>query len=326
MARRRLQAILATTVITVGLSAGPALGQELAGLTETLEETVASTTEEVATATEEVASTTEQVVGTVTGGLAEQATSSDEPTDAASPDEATTSGSSDPAEAESEDDALIDLGTGDGTLDVELDVDLAPSDEDGSPQLEVDGGLTVGGEHVDVGGLTDPIEDAIDPDEEPAPEQGGSSDETVDYQHEGSGGFLAGGGVVAAGDSPRPATTDTTGSSTRSSGGQGFTSFSLANGGGDSFGLQRFGGGTMDLDAVADPEVAPPAAAPGDAGFDEFPEAPEVAEGSEGVTPTVLATQAPASDDSPLATILRALAGALVLATGAAWTRATRDA
>ena len=259
MARRRLQAILATTVITVGLSSGPVLAQELSGLTATVEETVTSTSGQLA-------STTEEVVDTLTGAAAGEATADPQPTEQATTDQATTEQAT---TAASEDDALIDVGTGDGTLDVELDVDLAPSDEDGSPQLEVDGGITVGGEQVDVGGATDPIEEVVDPDPAPSPSGDTSSDQTVEPRRDGPGGFFAGGGVVAAGDRTRPATAGASGP-TSSSGGQGFTSF--GSGGGDrNFGLQRFGGGTMDLDRVADPEVAPPADAPREAtAFDEL--------------------------------------------------------
>ena len=312
MARRRLQAILATTAITVGITAVPAMAQELPTLTDTVQDTLTQTTEELS-------SVTDEVVGTVTEAPTEEATSTETAT-STSDAEPTPEPSEEPS---SEDDTLLDVGTGDGTLDVDLDVDVAPSDEDGSPQLEIDGGVTVADQELDLGEITDPIEDAVDPDPEPTEDTSSDQAATEDTSRtDGPGGFLAGGGVVAAGDDARPATT----SSTTSSGSGGTTgSRSVGTWDGGSFGLQRYGGGTVHTNRVPDPEVAPPAAAPeGVDEFAEFPETPEVAEGS---TPAVLATGMPDTGaDSPLVAVLRALAGALVLATGAAWTRATRDA
>ena len=307
MARRRLQAILATTVITVGITAAPAMAQELPGLTDTVDDTLTQVTEEVSTATSDVVDTLV-------------------PTEDATTEDAT----AEPSEEPSEDDTLLDVGTGDGTLDVDLDVDVAPSDEDGSPQLEIDGGITVADQEVDLGDATEPIEQAIDPDPaEPTSTETSSETSTEEEaatdgtSHRGGpDGFLAGGGVVAAGDGARPVfTTGTT--TTRSGSASGSRSYGAWDGG--SFGVQRYGGGTMHMNRVPDPEVAPPAAAPQGADeFAEFPEAPEVAGES---TPAVLATGMPDSGtDSPLVAALRALAGALVLATGAAWTRRTRDA
>ena len=304
MARRRLQAILATTAITVGITAVPAMAQQMPNLTDTVDDTLTQVTEEVSTATDDL-------VDTVV------------PTEDTTPEEATAENASpEPSEEPSEDDTLLDVGTGDGTLDVDLDVDVAPSDEDGSPQLEIDGGLTVADQEIDLGSATDPVEQVIDPD--PAePTAGEEEPATSDTSHHGGpDGFLTGGGVVAAGDDARPVfTTGTT--TTRSGSASGSRSYGSWNGG--SFGLQRFGGGTAHMDRVPDPEVAPPAAATqGVDEFAEFPEAPEVAGES---TPAVLATGMPdAGSDSPLVAVLRALAGALVLATGAAWTRTARDA
>lgn len=303
MARRRLLTILATTVAAVGLTTGPVMAQDLAGLTSTVEDSVTSTTDSLS-------STTEDVVDTLTGGALQQDTATGD--DPESEPEASPSAS--------EDDALIDLGTDDGTLDVELDVDLAPSDEDGSPQLEVDGGATIGGQEIDLGGATDPIEDAIDPDPAPSPseEPTGGTDAPSTPRADGPGGFLSGGGVVAAGNDPRPVDD---GSTPTGSSLEGVAAWGALDRG--SFGLQRYGGGTMQLDRVAGPEVAPPlASAP--QGAEALDELPDVAQER---TPAVLATQGPGGgDDSPLVAALRALAAALVLATGAAWTRATKDA
>lgn len=291
MARRRLQMILATTTITVGLAAAPAAAQDLIGeATSTVEDTV-TTVEE----------TTTEVVDTVEETVSPSTSETDEP--------------------------LLDVeeGTGDGTLDVDLEVDVAPSDDDGSPQLEVDGGATVGGETVDVGSATDPIEDAVDPDPAPAPEQrepGNEGETSSDAEqprarHTGPGGVLEGGGVVAAGTGTRPVEAPGDTPAARSLG-SGFAAFGALDRGG--FGFSRHGGGTMSLDAVPDPEVAPPAVA-------EAPvETPQVLDPEFAPeTPAVFASgMAPGTDDGPMSGLLKALAAAMVLGTGATWTRATR--
>src|SRR5690606_4919964 len=137
----------------------------------------------------------------------------------------------------------------------------------------------------------------------------------------GPGGFLEGGGVVAAGDDARPVPTPGDDPAAQSLG-SGFAAFGALDRG--SFGLNRYGGDTMALDAVPDPEVAPPAVA--DAPVEtpqvldpEFaPESPE--------TPAVYASgPSGATDEGPLAGLLKALAAAMVLGTGTVWTRATRE-
>jgi len=213
--------------LTLALRAAPAAAQDLGGLTDLVEET-ASTAEGVVSSVEETAT---EVVGTVTETVAP---SSSEP----APSSSTSEG----------DDPLVDvqLGTGDGTLDVDLQVDVAPSDADGSPQLEIDGGATVADQHVDVGGATDPIEDAVDPDPAPstAPEppasggDGGTDGDTTPAtaQPDGPGGFLEGGGVVAAGDDARPVPTPGDDPAAQSLG-SGFAAFGALDRG--SFGLNR---------------------------------------------------------------------------------------
>lgn len=301
MARRRLQTILATTVLAAGLSTVPAwAGPGLGDLTDPVEETVTEATEDVVdTATE-----------TVTGDTTSEPTP--EPTDTASEG----------------DDSTIDVGTDDGTLDVDLDVDIAPSDEDGSPQLEIDGGATIADQDVDLGSVTDPIEDAVDPDPAPNPSPSPESDgdtssdttdeNTTESRSGGSGGFLSGGGVVAAGDGARPFGTpqDSDGTPRGSALGQGFAAFGALDRG--SFGAQRYGGGTMALDRVPDPEVAPP-----------LYESPQIAdptplEVQQAETPVLANGMSPDGSEGPMSAMLRALAAAMVLGTGVVWTRATR--
>lgn len=319
MARRRLQTILAATLLALGLSTAPAW----AGPLDPIGDAVGQVTEEVASVTDQVTQTTQDVVDTVTEPLTGGASS--DPT-------------SSPSASES-DPSTIDVGTGDGTLDVDLDVDIAPSDEDGSPQLEIDGGVTIADQEVDLGSATDPLEEAIDPDPEPQPAPsapgdgsdtatGGDGGSTTDdgttaggdsgdrdggLTGDGPGGFLPGGGVIAAGDTPRPVDD---GAPSGSSVGEGLAAYGAI---GRGYGAQRYGGGTVATGDVPDPEVAPPS-------YEQpriavrtpqelEPESPVLASG---------AASGPVSD-SPLAGLLRAFAAAMVLGTGAAWTRASRE-
>lgn len=288
MARRRLLTILATIVVAGGLSAAPAVAGPLDDLTGGLEDTVTTVTDEVVDDLGSGAATTTP-----------------------------------PA---------VEVGTGDGTLDVRLQVDVAPSDADGSPQLEIDGGITVAEQPVDVGAVTDPIEDAVDPDPDPdptpapspspsptpsaTPSSGQSSDAVSGpTRPSGHGGVLEGGGLVAASTgTPSPVPT-----------GEGPFARTVASGSldGSRFGVKRYGGGTMHLDRVPDPEVAPP--------VDAAVPAPRTASPSaapDTQAPAVRATGAAsgATDSGPMPGLLRAFAAAMVLGTGAAWVRASRRA
>lgn len=173
--------------------------------------------------------------------------------------------------------------------------------------------------------VTDPVEDLIapdDPDPSPSPSDSGTSSEgerraepTAPTTSDGPGGLLPGGGVVAAGGDARPAGSDG-GATTSSRGTTAGGGFDL-----DGIGVTRFGGGTASTSRVPDPEVAPPLA--DDPGVVE---APSVLEPE---TPAVLAggVGASAEDGGVVTALLRALAAAMVLGTGAAWTRrATEEA
>lgn len=329
MARRRLNTILATTTLAAGLSVAPAWGQSLGDLTDIVEETVTETTEVV-----------EDTTGTVT----------DTVEDTASTLEDTLTGGGEGTEDATED-STEDSSEG-APLDVDLKVDIAPEDEDGSPQLEVDGGVTVGDQTVDVGSITDPIEEVVDPDpspSDPSPSDPAPSDPSPspdanqpdapdDHQTDTSstsrdggddstpasrlGGLLEGGGVTAAGDEPRPA--DVPGSSEDDPGragrtvGESFAAFAANNRGSNvsRSGSSTTGSGSADSSEIAPPQVADPA----DPSFEQFP-ASQVEE------PSVVATRAAA--DGPAGStgaVLKALAALMVVGTGVAFKRTLDEA
>lgn len=299
MARRRLLTILATTVVAGGLSAAPAFAGPLDDLTGGLEDTVT-------TVTEGVQGVTDGVVDGLTGGASSQGGASTE---------------GDPS--------TLDLGTGDGTLDIDLDVDVAPSDEDGSPQLEIDGGVTVADQEIDLGSATDPIEDAVDPDPAPAPSPAPTTGTATAHDTDGeaspssptmTGGRLPeGDGVVAASTGDGPQAFSPEDSPFARAVGEGFAGAGALPR--TSFGVKRHGGDAMSVDQVPDPEVAPPVDTAVDSPWTAAPPA-------EPETPAVLATDtaAGATDDSPVPGLLRVIAAAMVLGTGAVWTRAFRRA
>lgn len=312
MARRRLNTILATTTLAAGLSVAPAWGQSLGDLTDTVEETVTETTEVVEDTTETVTDTVEETTEEVSDTL-------------------------DPSDTDSGGDSGDTDVTEDAPLDVDLEVDVAPEDEDGSPQLEVDGGVTVGDQTVDVGSVTDPVEDAIDPDPDPEPSPSPDSNEPDDHQTDTSsdsrerdtdtstgsrlGGLVEGGGVTAAGGNMRAADVPGSGSNDGDrrgrTVGESFAAFA-ANNRGSSWSR---GGSGSTTGSTNSSEIAPPRVAdPADPSFEQFP-ASQVEE------PTVLATPAATGDPtSPMAGLLKSLAALMVLGTGVAFKRTLDEA
>lgn len=215
----------------------------------------------------------------------------------------------------------VETVTGDGTLDVDLDVDAAPSDEDGSPQLEIDGGVTIADQQVDLGSATDPVEDAVDPDPSPAPSPSPGTDGS-DTQTDTSGTSTTPEGATASDDGVVAASTDARPLDLApwdSPLGQAIAAHGALDRGG--FGVTRYGNGTTtSVDRVPAPEVAPrdtPVASP------QF-----VVPDGEAETPAVLATGlAPEpGGEGPIPGLLRVLAAAMVLGTAAVWTRAIRQA
>lgn len=308
MARRRLNTILATTTLAAGLSVAPAWGQSLGDVTDAVESTVEDTTEAVETTTTTVEETVEETAETV---------------------EDTLSGDTDDGDTTTED-------TDDAPLEVDLEVDVAPEDEDGSPQLEVDGGVTVGDQTLDVGSVTEPIENALDADQDnrdPGTDDGDGPDghqtDTSSDSRDGGdsswangpGGFLEGGAVTAAGGAPRPA--DAPGSDSNGGNqsgrtvGESFAAYAAGNRGSDwSSGGTSSPGSTANSSEIAPPQVAGPA----DPSFEQFP-ASQVEE------PTVLATPAATGDPtSPMAGMLKSIAALMVLGTGLAFKRSLDEA
>lgn len=292
MARRRLITILATT-LAAGMVSMPALAGPLDDVTGPLEDTVGDVTETVT----EVTTPVGDAVGTVTETL-EPVTEAVEPvSEAATP------------------------VTEPVTEVVETVQDaVEPVTDAASPVTDALDPVTE---------AVDPVDEVVDtvvqpdpepqPEPEPTPTSDGSSDDegtTSTPQDQrpatpaGPGGFLPGGGVVAAGDDPRPL-------------GDGVTAqgVGLDLGG---FGVTRFGGGGAapsastggQVDEVSDPEVAPPAVAD--------TTAPSVLEPE---TPAVMAAGgATAEDGGVTAAALRALAAAMVLGTGVLVGRRVTDA
>lgn len=319
MARRRLITILATTTLAAGLSVAPAWGQGLGDLTSSLEETVDETTgaveDLVEDTTEVVEDTLEETTDTLTGS-----SNGDGPT------------------LDTNDLPVLDE-LDDVPLDVDLQLDVAPQDEDGSLQLEIDGGVNVGDQTVDVGSVTDPIEDVVDPDPAPAPDAGDEGnegnegnegaeddDESVTGTSSDSvvrddvwddarpGGVLEGGAVTAAGTEPRTADTPDSGSSPGQSRsgtalGESFAAFVAGNRGSD---WSRGGAGS----SLSRSEVpAPRVAGPHDPAFEAFPDA-QVEE------PDVMATPIASGEPiDPREALLRWVAAAMVLGTAIVFKR-----
>lgn len=272
--------------------AGPGLGDltEAVAVEDSVE---ATTTEQVAPVVEEPV--VEEPLAEVTG----------ESTTAASDD--------DPSDEE--DDPTVDVGTGDGTLDVELDVDVAPSDEDGSPQLEVDGTVTVLDQEVDVGAVTDPVEEAVDPDPPPSPddETGTSSDEGP--SRGSGGGVLSGDAVRRAGEDPDPADgEDAPTAATLDEGAGG--AVALGRGGDD---VARDGDETVATDRVVEPDVATPPS-------ESVPDAPASQQDQSETSANLATGLGPDASDDPLAVPLRVLSALMVLGTGIVWMRTSRRA
>lgn len=299
MARRRLQAILATTVITTGLTVAPAMALPgLDDVTEPLEEVV----EPVTDALEPVEDVVSEVV--------EPVESAAEPvTDVVAPVLERPAAEEDPPPPP------IEVGTGDGTLDVAADVDLGPSDADGSPEFEVDARITVLGTTIDLGEATDPVEDAIDPDPEPTtpPADGDESSHgpvLSPPRITGPGGLQVGGGVEPSGGEVRTVG-DTTG---RDAGAPAATPAVFRPGAGTTAGAGGQGsqgslGGSTGGSATTVPDVA----TPGD-GADSVED------------PAVMASEGGPVDTTETSALLRILATAMVLGTAGIWFRATRQA
>lgn len=293
MARRRLQAILATTVITTGLSAAPAMALPgLEDVTDPLEEVVEPVTDPIEEAVEPVEDVVEPVTETVSPVLERPAAEDDDPPP-----------------------PPVEAGTGDGTLDVSADVDIAESDADGSPELELDATVTVLGTTVDVGDATDPVEDLVDPDPDPDPSTPPSDDPSSDDDPSsqgplvqaprvvGPGGLFAGGGLQPSGGDVREvqdpgganaAAPAVTPAILRPGAGQG------VSGGGSG------GAGTTAPDvATTDDRMG------ADAAVEE---------------PAVMAADGPgAADSTESSALLRLLAAAMVLATAGVWLHTTRQ-
>lgn len=178
MGRKRLLAILTATVLTAAIGAGPAAALEVGAATSDAGSGIGQATEQDATVEDAVSAIDEsadEVVSSEDTSLASEETSTTSAETASGEDEpevtvpvpgaGEVTVSAEPDQEQMSLTAGVDADLAQEDLGVEADPSVEVGLSPDGPALDVDGGVSVQGEELPLGELTEPLEDGVNGDQ-----------------------------------------------------------------------------------------------------------------------------------------------------------------